>query len=195
MGSNRLEDLTPDTRRVAEKLIQLASLRGIKIKVVSTLRSCEDQAKIYASNTPEKKVTGASGCRSWHTWGRAVDVIILDENGKMVPGSDHKYDELGDIGKSLGMIWGGNFSWGRDAGHFEYHPGLSINDLCPDSSNEACQEQISKHNAQNSQPVDVVLVNGAQNSNDLSMSKIIVSALIGSLVYQVINRTLSGGRK
>lgn len=191
MGSTSLEDLTPDTRRVAERFIDLAKARNIEVKVVSTLRTCDDQNAIYAQGrtAPGSVVTMASGCSSWHTWGRAFDVLIQDEIGLVTDGADHRYDELGDIGKSLGMIWGGDFSWGRDAGHFEYHPGLKIEDVCPDDAPSACHEQISKHNAKYNPPVDPnvqpIVVNEMQSG--ASFGQIIVSALIGAIVFQTVS--------
>jgi hypothetical protein len=118
-----------------------------------------------------------------------VDLLLIDENGKVISGSDHRYDELGDIGKSLGMRWGGDFAWGRDAGHFEYHPGLTIEEVCPDSSEELCYEQIARHNAQNTPPVDPVVIQQVESTNNnagISLGQILVSAAVGAVVYKAV---------
>ena len=190
--SKSLDDLTPDTKRVAEHFLALAAARGINVRVVSTLRTCAEQNAIYAQNEPGKVVTGASGCRSWHTWGRAFDVLIEDESmpdGIVWDGSDHRYDELGDIGKQLGMIWGGTFSWGRDAGHFEYHPGMSIDDVCPDPDPVACDEQIQRHNAKYAPPVDpsVQPVTVIESTKEAGFGGLLVSAVVGALVFQGVS--------
>jgi peptidoglycan L-alanyl-D-glutamate endopeptidase CwlK len=194
MPSNSLDDLTPDTRRVANKFIELARARGIEVQVTSTLRTCEEQNAIYAQGRtePGPVISGASGCRSWHTWGRAFDVLIKDDsqpNGLVMDGMDHRYDELGDIGKQLGMRWGGDFSWGRDAGHFEYHPGLEIDDVCPDEDPEACNRQIQQHNARYNPPVDPSaepVVVFEQTKQGFGWSQVVLSAFVGAVVFQTV---------
>lgn len=152
MGSTRLEDLVPDARAKAEELIRKAGEQGIKLAVVSTRRTCADQRSIYAQGrtAPGAIISGADGCRSWHVWGRAVDVMVVDDNGKWITnGWDKRYDQVGEIGESLGMIWGGKFSWGRDAGHFEYHPGVQrVSEVCPNPAD--CEAAVAK-----AWPVDV----------------------------------------
>lgn len=126
-------------------LIEQADKHGIKLTVVSTRRSCDEQRAIYAQGrtAPGTIISGANGCRSWHVWGRAVDFLIVDDQGHVVTnGWDERYDELGSIAEGLGMIWGGKFSWGRDAGHFEYHPGVSIQQVCP--APESCEYSIAQ---------------------------------------------------
>lgn len=42
-------------------------------------------------------------------------------------------------------VWGGDFPGfgaGGDAGHFEYHPGLKIAEVCPDPSR--CEQSVAK---------------------------------------------------
>lgn len=195
MASASLEDLTPDTRRVAQRFIEKARARGIELRVVSTLRTCEEQNAIYAQGrtAPGPIISGASGCRSWHTWGRAFDVLIEGENGPVLDGADHRYDELGDIAKSMGMRWGGDFSWGRDAVHFEYHPGLEIDDVCPDPSPDACNTQIQQHNARYNPPVDpsVEPVAVFQHTNSgFGWGQVLLSAVIGAIVFQGVSLSI-----
>jgi len=194
--SQKLQDLTPDTRAVAERFIEEALAAGIQLRVVSGLRTCEQQASIYnqGRTTPGRIVSGASGCRSWHVWGRAFDVLIVEPDGRLVTnGADQRYDVLGDLARSLGLIWGGTFSWGRDAGHFEYHPGLSIDDVCPDKSAEACQEQVSRHNAANTNvpPAISVVVSEEAKGTGIGVITIATSAFIGALVYQVVAKLMN----
>lgn len=189
--STSLEDLTPDTKRVVDRLIELGRVRNIEVRISSTFRTCEEQAAVYAQGrtTPGVISSGASGCRSWHTWGRAVDLFIVHD-GKTVDSSDHRYDELGDIAKSLGMLWGGDFSR-VEKWHFEYHPGMVIDDVCPDSAQEACSEQIQRHNAKYAPPVDpsVQPVVGYDGSSapGFSLTYIVASAAIGAMVFHMVN--------
>ena len=198
--SDKLDDLTPDTKRVAEQFIALARARNIQLRVTSTFRTCQEQNAIYSQNRPGKTVTGASGCRSWHVWGRAFDVLIEDPsapNGLVMDGSDHRYDELADIGKQLGLVWGGNFSWGRDAGHFEYHPGMVIDDVCPDKTPSACDEQVQRHNARYAPPVDPSIqpVTVIESQTDTSFGGLILSAFVGALVFQGVSLAIAKYRK
>jgi len=200
VASVRLEDLTADTLEVAKRFLEAAESQGLRTKVISTLRTCEEQTRIYAQGRtePGAVISGASGCRSWHVWGRAFDVLVLDENGSAVTdGSDPRYDRLGEIGRDFGLIWGGHFSWGRDAVHFEYHPGLSMNDLCPDRSNDVniCQKQIDHYNANAAYPPGIVSVKivGGQES-DFSVAKIVASAFVGAIAYHFANKLIKQSR-
>lgn len=134
MGSNSLDDLNPQTRAAAEQLLAYASENGIELLVTSTFRTCAEQDALYAQSrtAPGPRVTGAPGCRSWHTHGRALDVLVKEPDGKVVSnGLDPRYAQLGEHARTLGFKWGGDFG---DYGHFEYHPGLTISQACPDPS-------------------------------------------------------------
>jgi len=144
MASTSLSDLTEDTRKRVEALLQAAAVEGIRTRVVSTLRTCDDQNAIYAKGrtSPGSIISYAQGCRSWHVWGRAADLVVLDDNGAAVwNGADTRYDRLGEMAREIEMRWGGDFPNFRDAGHFEYHPGLSIRELCPDPAR--CHELVA----------------------------------------------------
>jgi hypothetical protein len=122
-----LGELTPWTRSKITALINFASKNGIDARVVSTRRSCAEQDAIYESGAGV--ATQAKGCISWHVWGRAAD---LELSG---PASD--YALLGDKWKEWGGVWGGDFSFG-DIGHFEWHPGVKIEEVCPNEG--ACPD-------------------------------------------------------
>jgi hypothetical protein len=93
-------------------------------------------------------VTYADGCRSWHVLGRAVDLFPLDPSTGSPLVSCNAYGELGLIWEEMGGVWGGRFSgFGPcgDAGHFEWHPGASIEDFCPDpSACDSVEAQIDR---------------------------------------------------
>lgn len=113
-----LAELTPWTAQRVQKLRTFASRNGIETDLAMGYRTCTEQNALY-----DKGISPSPGCRSWHTWGRAVDLRI--------PGDPvEAYRLLGDEWKRWGGIWGGDFGYG-DYGHYEWHPGISINDACP----------------------------------------------------------------
>lgn len=119
-----LAELTPMTRRMVEKLLRFAASQGIEVTVAMGYRTCAEQNALYDSG-----ITPARGCRSWHPWGRAVDVRIPGDPVAL-------YQLLGDVWKSWGGVWGGDFGYG-DYGHYGWWPDKYLNELCP-SGTEGC---------------------------------------------------------
>jgi peptidoglycan LD-endopeptidase CwlK len=124
----KLSALTPELRSLAQRHLDLCSEAGIDLLVVQGYRTLQEQAALYeAGRGPDggEKVTDARPGSSWHNFRRAYDVAVV-EGGKIIWNSP-KYNEAGKIGKSLGLLWGGDFKSVRgDLGHFEYHPGLTL---------------------------------------------------------------------
>lgn len=95
-------------------------------------RTCAEQNEIFERGRTEAGdiVTYASGCKSWHVLGRAIDIDPVDSDGNYQPASTYKI--LGDTWTALGGKWGGYFPGFPDIGHFEWHPGITIEQACPD---------------------------------------------------------------
>lgn len=136
MASSSLTELTPDTRERAEAFLGEAARRGYEVSVVSTHRTCADQgtstAPIIIDGMPIKR---APGCRSWHVWRRAFDIALKDP-------SQNRYAELGALGKSFGLEWGGDFKTNFDPIHFQYRGGLSLDAICPADSD--CASMVAR---------------------------------------------------
>jgi hypothetical protein len=139
MASTSIDDLTPDTRERVLELLRLARQAGLEPRVVSTLRSCSDQAAIYARgrSSPGSVVSWAKGCRSWQVWGRAADILLF-EGGKMLAGSDPRYVALGEFARQAGLSQPLPTS---DPGHFQHAAGMAIGTLCPDPG--ACEQALT----------------------------------------------------
>jgi len=136
MVDRDLDHLTPDTRRRVKQLLSWGKSRGYDLFVAETYRSAERQNQLYAQGrgAPGAVVTGAPGCRSWHTWGRAADIWICKAraaSGSCVPDwAAERYAPLGAYWEQLGGRWGGRFG---DSVHFEYHPNVDKSaEVCPD---------------------------------------------------------------
>lgn len=107
---------------------------GNGLRIRSGRRTCAEQDNIYAQGRTRAGpiVTGAQGCRSWHVTGRAVDLDPFDPStGILFPGNSDEYRVLGAMWKKLGGGWGGDFANIYDPGHFEWHPNMEIDDVCP----------------------------------------------------------------
>jgi peptidoglycan L-alanyl-D-glutamate endopeptidase CwlK len=126
MPSRSLNDLHPALKDKARQLIELCKAEGIELRIISTYRSLEEQADLYAQgrSKPGKIVTYAKPGTSWHNWSLAFDCCPIYE-GHPDWDSPH-WDRIGTLGKKLGLTWGGDFVKLRDYGHFEWHPGLQL---------------------------------------------------------------------
>jgi peptidoglycan L-alanyl-D-glutamate endopeptidase CwlK len=123
-----LAALIPELRSLARKHLDLCMEAGIDLMVVQGYRTLQEQAALYETGRGQdggEKVTNARPGSSWHNFRRAYDVAVV-EGGK-INWNSPGYTEAGKIGKSLGLLWGGDFKSVRgDLGHFEYHPGLTL---------------------------------------------------------------------
>jgi hypothetical protein len=133
-----MANVTADTQAAVDLLQKYAKRAlGKTIKVTSSLRSCDQQNGLYAKGRtqPGTIITNARGCLSWHVLGRAVDISIPS-------GTDAEYRELGAYWKSIGGGWGGDFTGFYDPVHFEWHPGTSIEEVCPNPDH--CQDGLQR---------------------------------------------------
>lgn len=125
--TNPVDLLTPDTRERAIAFQAAAQAAGLAFNMGRTRVTCAAQglstAPVMVNGIPLKR---APGCRSWHVWGRAFDVTLQNA-------TPDRYVQLGALGKSMGLMWGGDFKTNFDPIHFQFVPaGLDIMKLCPD---------------------------------------------------------------
>ena len=114
--------LLPEVRPIGRALVQKAALAGIKLKVISGLRTYAEQDALYAQGrtAPGAKVTNARGGYSNHNFGIAFDVGVF-EGSSYLPDSP-KYRAAGALGVDLGLEWGGNWKTIVDQPHFQLRP-------------------------------------------------------------------------
>lgn len=108
-----LESLDPSIRVLARALLE----RRPELTIVSGYRSLEEQERLYRQGRedPGEIVTNAKPGTSWHNYALAFDVTPPSE-------------AAGREGERLGLRWGGRFRSFKDPNHFEYHPGLTLDD-------------------------------------------------------------------
>lgn len=144
----RCEKLHPAIRQEAADTINKIEQGfppNIKIRVVQSLRTIEEQNALYAQGRtkPGNRVTNAKGGKSYHNYGLAIDFAIMyDENndGKFEllswdiakdADKDGKSEwmEVVDAFKSIGWEWGGEWHSIKDFPHLEKKFGYTVSKL------------------------------------------------------------------
>ena len=130
INSRNLDDLAPPVKQRAEAFIAAAKAKGIDLLVTSTYRDNESQDALYAQGrtTPGNIVTRAKAGQSWHNWRCALDVVPL-VNGKAIWDDQAMWKQVGEIGKSCGLEWAGDWVTFKEFPHFQYTGGLTIAQL------------------------------------------------------------------
>lgn len=141
----RIELLHPSVRNEAKEIYAeiCERLNGkVLCRFVFTLRTFAEQDTLYAQGRTTKgaKVTNAKGGQSWHNYGLAIDIVLLqDKDGNDTHETaswDNKIDFDGDgvadwlevvyVFKLYGWEWGGDWRSFRDTPHFQKTFGLTI---------------------------------------------------------------------
>lgn len=123
-----LKGLKPKAAKLARQLMAEAKQRDIDLRILSGFRSAKEQDELYEQGRtkPGIKLTNARGGFSISNTGLAFDVGIF-RNGRFV-NDDPAYNIIGEIGKKLGLIWGGDrqYLFGPDPSHFETADAQSV---------------------------------------------------------------------
>ncbi|PJN89412.1 M15 family metallopeptidase [Bacillus sp. mrc49] len=129
MGSG----MNPVVKESMLEVVKSAYEEGIMIRITLGHRSFAEQAQLYGQGRTNKSkpiVTYAKAGQSLHNYGLAVDFVIVGDDGRSALWTEEeKWTRVGGIAKSLGFVWGGDFSLFRDIAHLEMSGGLSVRDL------------------------------------------------------------------
>jgi peptidoglycan LD-endopeptidase CwlK len=130
MMSDRVDDrsekviatLLPQVQPYARALVTKAVQHGITIKVISGLRTYEEQNELYAQGRtkPGRIVTKARGGFSNHNFGIAFDIGVFE--GTKYLDDSPKYKAVSVLGTDMGLEWGGNWKTIVDEPHFQLRP-------------------------------------------------------------------------
>jgi peptidoglycan LD-endopeptidase CwlK len=114
--------LLPQVRPIARALVHKAAASGIRIKIISGLRTYTEQDALYAQGRtkPGKVVTNARGGYSNHNFGIAFDIGVFVGNAYLPDGPQYK--AVGALGMDLGLEWGGNWKNFTDQPHYQLRP-------------------------------------------------------------------------
>lgn len=118
--------LLPEVQPLARALVEKAAGAGIRIRIISGLRTLEEQAELYAQGRtrPGRKVTNARPGYSSHNFGLAFDIGVF-EGAKYLQASP-QYKAVGALGVDLGLEWGGNWKSIVDEPHFQLRPAWAV---------------------------------------------------------------------
>jgi peptidoglycan L-alanyl-D-glutamate endopeptidase CwlK len=114
--------LLPPVRPYARALVLKAAAAGIVIKIISGLRTYDEQNALYEQgrSKPGSIVTNARGGFSNHNFGIAFDIGVFE--GSKYLDESPKYKAVGAIGLELGLEWGGNWKTIQDEPHYQLRP-------------------------------------------------------------------------
>ncbi|WEN14030.1 M15 family metallopeptidase [Rhodanobacter sp. AS-Z3] len=118
--------LLPEVRPYARALVQNALAGGIKLRIISGLRTYAEQDALYAQGrtAPGNVVTKARAGYSAHNFGIAFDVGLFEGNSYL--GESPMYKAVGLLGQNIGLEWGGNWKTIVDQPHFELRPSWAV---------------------------------------------------------------------
>ena len=116
-----------------DELLAKANEAGLNVGFYCGTRTFEQQEELYAKGRDKagdivdvsKVVTYARGGQSYHNWGLAFDIVFLI-NGEWSWAKNNAWNELGELGESLGLEWGGRFPNLADYPHFQLTNGVSL---------------------------------------------------------------------
>jgi peptidoglycan L-alanyl-D-glutamate endopeptidase CwlK len=130
INSRSLDDLAPPVKQRAQAFVDAAKAKDIDLLVTSTYRDSESQNALYAQGrtTPGNIVTRAKAGQSWHNWRCALDVVPL-VNGKAIWDDQALWKQVGEIGKSCGLEWAGDWKTFKEYPHFQYTGGMTLAQL------------------------------------------------------------------
>ncbi|WP_208746749.1 M15 family metallopeptidase [Aquimarina algiphila] len=120
VSDRRIDTLHPHIRsKTKEFIIKAEKELGIKLRVTSALRTWEEQTRLYnkGRSSPGRIVTNAKAGESYHNYGLAFDVVEI-KNGKAI-WDNPNWQKIGELGKSLGFEWGGDWVGLVDKPHFQ----------------------------------------------------------------------------
>lgn len=137
LSLQRLDSLHSAVRSRGMALLERCAEEGLPILVTAGLRTWKEQDALYSKGRTRPPigrkhwVTRAKGGQSYHNFGLAFDIVVLDALGKADWNPKHPgWAAAGELGTALGLEWGGAWKGFKDLPHFQYTGGLSLHQCC-----------------------------------------------------------------
>jgi hypothetical protein len=96
------------------KTFAISRKEGLSTFIYETYRSQTRQLELFNKGATKLKTNGM------HHFGVAADIIFLDDKNNLSWNEKHDWKRLGEIGKSMNLVWGGDWPW--DKPHFQLIP-------------------------------------------------------------------------
>jgi peptidoglycan L-alanyl-D-glutamate endopeptidase CwlK len=130
INSRKIEDLHPKVQALCNQFIAKCKEEGITVIITATYRDYESQNALYAQGRtePGKIVTNAKGGQSFHNFKVAFDFCPMLDN-QAAWNDTLLFIKCGQIGKNIGLEWGGDFKSIKDMPHLQYTAGLTLADF------------------------------------------------------------------
>lgn len=130
----KIATLHPVVQQYALRFATQLEQRGYAVIIAQALRTFTEQNALYAQGrtAPGPVVTNARAGYSWHNWGVAFDIAFLNSNGALT--YDVDWNQVGQIGKSIGLEWGGDWASFPDRPHFQITGNLQLSTLIGSSN-------------------------------------------------------------
>lgn len=133
MTANLLQ-LCSELQPIAREFLAQCASQKLDTRLLVTYRSADDQNKAKAAG-----LSNASAGESPHNVcdadgnpaSKAFDFGIFDNGAYITNGSDDRYRQAGEIGKSLGLVYGGDWIRFKDWDHLELKNWASQNSQNP----------------------------------------------------------------
>lgn len=121
-----ISQLEPAFQEKAAQLILQGLARGLRPEIVESARSQDRQNELYEQGRSQPGQIVTKTKNSMHTKRLAIDIAQLDENGEITyePDDPSFWEKMGQIGRSLGLRWGGDFKSFKDLPHFQFQSQL-----------------------------------------------------------------------
>jgi peptidoglycan LD-endopeptidase CwlK len=129
LNNRRLEGIHPGLASRARGMLDRCAQAGLALLITQGYRSYAEQDSLYAQGrtTPGRIVTNARGGQSYHNFGLAFDIVVLDAMGKAEWDEGHPgWTLAADVGRAVGLEWGGAWVQFKDLPHFQYSGGLTL---------------------------------------------------------------------
>jgi hypothetical protein len=113
--------LASSFRPTVIEFVTRARAAGYPIVIASGTRTMDEQRELYAQGRtkPGSIVTNANAGESAHNFGLAIDFAFGNALGKPTWPNDAPWATVAQIGKDLGLVWGGDFRSFTDRPHLE----------------------------------------------------------------------------
>jgi len=130
INSRKIEDLHPIVADMCRSFLERCKEVGIDVIITSTYRDLESQQALYnqGRTTPGRKVTNAKPGQSFHNFKVAFDFVPII-NGKAQWNDLKLFKKCGDIAKSVGLEWAGDWVTFKEYAHCQYTANLSLKDF------------------------------------------------------------------